>query len=349
MIFTVGQIASMVDGKVEGDSSAVIVGPSGIEDGQPGTITFLGNAKYSEHIYHTLASAVIVDTDFISEKPIKATLIRVPNVYTSLAVLMEKYNSFITLRPGFSSLASISADAIIGENTFIDDFVIIKPNVKIGSNTKIYGQVFLGDNVKIGSNVTLYPGVKIYHNCEVGNHTVIHANVVIGSDGFGFARDENGNYLKIPQTGNVIIEDDVEIGSNTVIDRASFGSTVIKEGAKLDNLIQIAHNVTVGKHTVIAAQAGISGSTQVGTGCLIGGQVGMVGHIHIADGTMVQAQSGISSSVKGKNVKLYGTPAMDFQNYLKSFAYFKKLPEIVQQLREVQTSFDIFKEKQKNK
>jgi UDP-3-O-[3-hydroxymyristoyl] glucosamine N-acyltransferase len=262
---------------------------------------------------------------------------------------MEKFNSNITLSPGISKSASVSSDAIIGQNTFIDDFVIIKPGARIGDNTKIYGQVFIGDNVSIGNNVTLYPGVKVYHNCEIGNNTMIHANVVIGSDGFGFARDEEGKYKKIPQTGNVIIEDNVEIGSNTVIDRASIGSTIIKEGVKLDNLIQIAHNVTVGQNTAIAALTAVAGSSEVGSNCMIGGQVGISGHIQIADGTMIQGQSGVTSSVKGPNAKLYGTPAIEFQSYLKSFAYFKKLPEIVQQIRDIQTSFDIFKEKQKTK
>lgn len=344
MKFTVGQIATMLDGVVEGDSSAVIFGPSGIEDAQAGSLTFLGNAKYTDHVYKTLATAIIVDANFKALKPLNASLIRVANVYTSLAILMEKFNSSITLRSGISSLSSVSDDALIGENTFIDDFVIIKPNVRIGSNTKIYGQVFIGDNVILGNDVTIYPGVKIYHNCEIGNHCVLHANVVIGSDGFGFARNENNNYKKIPQTGNVVIEDNVEIGSNTVIDRATIGSTVIKEGAKLDNLIQIGHNVVIGKHTVIAAQTGVAGSTQVGDTCLIGGQVGIAGHIHITDGTMIGAQSGISASVKDKNVKLWGTPALDFQSYLKSYAYFKKLPEIVLQLREVQKSLDVLKE-----
>ena len=347
MKFTVGQIATMVHGVVEGDSSAVIFGPSGIEEAQAGSITFLGNAKYADQIYKTQASAVIVDVDFKAIKPLHATLIRVVNVYSSLAILMEKFNSSITLNQGISSLASIASNVVIGNDTFIDDYVIIKPNVKIGSNTKIYGQVFLGDHVIIGDNVIIYPGVKIYHNCEVGNHCVLHANVVLGSDGFGFARVENGNYKKIPQTGNVIIEDHVEIGSNTVIDRATFGSTIIREGAKLDNLIQIGHNVIVGNHTVIAAQTGIAGSVQIGDNCLIGGQVGIAGHIKISDGTMIQAQSGIASSVKGKNAKMYGTPALDFNRYLKSYAYFKKLPEIVQELREVKASFDVIKETNK--
>jgi UDP-3-O-[3-hydroxymyristoyl] glucosamine N-acyltransferase len=348
MKVTAQQIATLVDGVVDGDPSVTVFGPSRIEDGKPGTITFLGNLKYTEYIYTTGASVIIVSNDFLPEKQINATLIKVKNVYGALAILMEKFNSSMSINAGISSKASIAEDCSIGKDTFIDDFVIIKPRVKIGINTKIYGQVFIGDGVEIGDHVVLYPGVKIYHNCKIGNYSVIHANAVIGSDGFGFARDDDGNFKKIPQTGNVIIEDHVEIGSNSVIDRASLGSTIIRSGAKLDNLIQIAHNVEVGNNTAIAAQAGIAGSTQIGAGCMVGGQVGMAGHIQVADGTMIQAQSGVASNVKGPNAKLYGSPALDYQNYLKSYAYFKKLPEIVQQLREIQASLDVLKETKKS-
>jgi UDP-3-O-[3-hydroxymyristoyl] glucosamine N-acyltransferase len=341
MEYTAVQIAQWVNGEIVGDPSITIWGPSRIEDATEGTITFLGNKKYTEHIYNTSASIVLVEKTFVSEKSIKPTLIKVDNVYASLAVLMERFNSTISINKGISKLASISPDVFIDLDTYVDDFVIIKPNVKIGKNTKIFGHVFIGDNVDIGENVTLYPGVKVYHNCKIGNNCVIHANSVIGSDGFGFARNDLGAFDKIPQTGNVILEDNVEIGSNSVIDRASIGSTIIKTGAKLDNLIQIAHNVIVGSHTVIAAQTGISGSTQVGNGCMIGGQVGMVGHIKIADGTMIQAQSGVASSVLETGSKMYGTPAIEYRNYLKSYAHFKRLPEINQQICDVQNKLDL--------
>lgn len=341
MNYKAGQIADWVDGELAGDADISIFGPSKIEEGIPGTITFLGNKKYNNYIYTTGASVVIVEKSFLPEKPVKATLIKVQNVYAALAVLMSKFDTTISIASGVSAKSSVSDDVLLSEKIYIDDFVIIKSNVKIGSNTKIYGQVFIGDHVQIGDDVIIYPGVKIYHNCRIGNHCIIHANTVIGSDGFGFARNESGIFEKIPQTGNVIIEDDVEIGSNVVIDRASIGSTIIKKGAKLDNLIQIAHNVTVGNNTVIAAQTGISGSTQIGNGCMIGGQVGMVGHIKIADGTMIQAQSGVASSVTEKDSKLYGTPALDYQKYLKSYAYFKKLPDIVHQLRQLQIKNDV--------
>ncbi|MBP6446813.1 MAG: UDP-3-O-(3-hydroxymyristoyl)glucosamine N-acyltransferase [Saprospiraceae bacterium] len=344
MEYSAVQIAGWVNGEIEGDASVTIFGPSKIEDAIEGTITFLGNKKYTEYIYNTSASIVLVEKAFVAEKSINPTLIRVDNVYASLALLMEKFNSSITIHKGISNLASIASGVIIGEDASIDDFVIVKPNVKIGNNAKIFGHVFIGDGVEIGDNVVLYPGVKIYHNCMVGNNCIIHANAVIGSDGFGFARNEAGAFEKIPQTGNVILEDFVEIGSNTVIDRASIGSTIIKKGAKLDNLIQVAHNVTVGNHTVIAAQTGISGSTQIGDGCMIGGQAGLAGHIKIADGTLIQAQSGVASSTE-KGAKLYGSPAIEYQNYLKSYAYFKRLPEIIQQLREIQTKVDILTQK----
>ena len=340
MQITVGQIATSIGGIVEGDSNIYISGASKIEDGQLGTFTFLANPKYNEHIYTTKAAAVLVDKDFKAQKDISTTLIRVENVYVALAILMETFDSSITLQYGIARTAIVAASATIDTGTLIDDYVIIKPNVKIGKNTKIYGHVFIGDKVEIGDNVTLYPGVKIYHNCIIGNNCTIHANAVIGSDGFGFAKDDDGQFKKIPQTGNVVLEDNIEIGSNTVIDRASIGSTLIKTGTKLDNLIQVGHSVTIGSNTAIAAQTALAGSAEIGDNCIIGGQVGIAGHIKIANGTMIQGQSGISSNIKTPNTKLYGTPALDYQNYLKSYAYFKKLPEIVQQLREIQSKVD---------
>ncbi len=346
MQITALNIAQLVNGIVEGDPHTVIYGPSKIEEGLPGTITFLANPKYKDYIYSTNASVVLVSSDFVPEKQISATLIKVENVYASLAFLMERFNTGMSIKSAIAKTAIVDETVVLGSDVAIDDYVIVKPNVKIGNHTKIFGQVFIGDRVEIGDHVTIYPGVKIYHNCKIGDRCVIHANTVIGSDGFGFAKDENGNYKKIPQTGNVVLENDVEIGSNTVIDRASMGSTIIKEGVKLDNLIQIAHNVSIGKNTAIAAQAGVAGSTSIGQNCLIGGQVGIVGHINIADGAMIQAQSGIASSIKEKDAKLYGYPAIDYQTYLKSYAYFKKLPEIVHQLRLIQSQLDNLKNNQ---
>lgn len=340
MHITAQIIADILDGEVIGDPTAAITGPGKIEEASHGMITFLANPKYKEYIYSTNASVVLVQDDFIPEKPLSPTLIKVKNVYASLAVLMEKFNSGMSVHPGVASTAVLDSSVQIGKDVRIDDYVIAKKNVVIGDGTTIYGHVFIGDNVTIGRNTILYPGVKIYHNCKIGNDCIIQANTVIGSDGFGFVRDEQGQYKKIPQTGNVVIEDFVEIGSNTVIDRASMGSTIIKKGAKLDNLIQIAHNVTIGSHTVMAAQSGVAGSSHLGENCMIGGQVGVAGHLKIADGAMVQAQSGIASAVKNPGAKLFGSPAMDYHNYLKSYAYFKKLPEMVQELRELRLKMD---------
>ncbi len=340
MQVTAIQIASLIGGKVIGDPETLVSGPSKIEEGQPGTITFLANPKYVSYIYDTKASIVLVSNDFIPERAVTTTMISVDNVYNALSILLSQFNSGISVFDGIAGSAVIDPSATISENVRIDDHVIIKKNVKIGKNTTIYGQVFIGDNVSIGENVTLYPGVKVYHNCEIGNNCILHSNTVIGSDGFGFARDEEGNYKKIAQTGNVVVEEDVEIGSNTVIDRATMGSTRICKGVKLDNLIQIAHNVTIGNNTAIAAQTGIAGSTKIGANCLIGGQVGIVGHIEIADGTMIQAQSGISSSIKNENAKLYGSPAIEYSNYLKSYAYFRKLPDMAQQIRKLEQELD---------
>jgi len=343
MQITAQIIADILSGELIGDPKSVITGPGKIEDAKQGDITFLGNLKYKDYIYDTKASVVLVSRDFKPEKPIPTTLIKVDNVYGALAILMEKFNTTISIDDGVASTAVIDSSVKLGQEVQIDDHVIIKKNVEIGNKTIVYGQVFIGDNVKIGQNTIIYPGVKIYHNCIIGDNCIIHANAVVGSDGFGFATDDNGNYKKIPQTGNVIIENNVEIGSNTVIDRASMGSTIIRQGAKLDNLIQIAHNVIIGKNTALAAQVGIAGSTQIGENCMIGGQVGIAGHLIIADGAMIQAQSGIGANVKQANSKLYGTPAIDYSNYLKSYAYFKKLPELVQQIRELQIEFDKIK------
>lgn len=341
MRFTLQQIASLIQGQIDGDPELIINGPGKIEEAGQGQITFLGNEKYEHYIYESKATAIIVDESFQPKSKIAAALIRVPNVYQALAVLMNHFQSSISAEPIVSRLSSVGENTFIGTETSIGDFCIIKKDVNIGNNCILYGQNFIGDHVTIGDNTIIYPGVKIYHNCEIGSNCIIHANTVIGSDGFGFAMDDQGKFSKIPQTGNVKIHDYVEIGANTVIDRASMGSTIIEKGVKLDNLIQIAHNVTIGAHSVIAAQSGISGSTKIGSKCMIGGQVGIVGHIDIAEGTQIQAQSGVASSVKEKNSKLYGYPALDYTQYLRAYAIFKKLPDMANQLRVIKEKLNI--------
>ncbi len=328
MQIRLGQIAEILGAVLIGDPNTPITGASKIEEGKEGTITFLANPKYASYLATTRSSAVIVQRDFLKEEGSHPALLLVENVYMALSVLMAHFQQKLTLAEGISPYATIDATAEIGEGTSIDAQVMIRKNVVLGRNVQVFGQVFIGDDSRIGDNTILYPGVKIYHNCVVGARCVIHANAVIGSDGFGFAKDEEGNYNKIPQTGNVVIGNDVEIGSNTVVDRASLGSTVLEDGVKLDNLIQVAHNVTIGKRTVIAAQAGIAGSSKVGEDSIIGGQVGIVGHLTLADKIQIQAQSGIASSITEPGSKWYGTPAIQYQNYLKSYAHFKQLSSL---------------------
>lgn len=342
MKITAQEISNIVQGEIEGDPDVIINRPSKIEEGEEGTISFLANPKYHEYAYSTKASVLLVSKDFHPEKTIKPTLIKVENVYSSLSKLLSSFET----KPensGISALSSVSDSSIIHETVSIGNFAVVSEGVNIGENTIISDQVFLGKNVKIGKNCLLYPGVKIYHDCEIGNDCIIHANAVIGSDGFGFATDESGEYKKIPQIGNVVIEDQVEIGSNTTIDRATMGSTMIHKGVKLDNLIQVGHNVSIGQNTVIAAQTGIAGSTKIGRNCQIGGQVGFVGHLNIPDGTRIQAQSGIASSPKEENTKLFGTPAIDYMNYVKSYAHFKQLPALIRELNTLKKEIEHLK------
>ena len=284
------ELGLLLNGIVEGDATVEVSGPSKIEEGKEGTISFLSNPKYEPYAYTTKASILLVSKEFKPDKPLNATLVRVDNVYASVAHLLEKFGGEIPTIKGISDDAFIHTEVKIGENASVGNFSVIKKGAVIGKNAVIYPQVFIDENVEIGDNVKLFPGVKIFHACKIGDNCTLHANVVIGSDGFGFAPQDDGSYTKIPQLGNVVLEDDVEIGANTVIDRATMGTTIIRKGAKLDNLIQIAHNVDVGESTVIAAQAGIAGSTKIGKNALIGGQAGIVGHVQIADGTRVQAQ-----------------------------------------------------------
>jgi UDP-3-O-[3-hydroxymyristoyl] glucosamine N-acyltransferase len=327
-------LAAFLNAKIEGDPDVEVSHPSKIEEALPGSVSFLGNPKYEPFAYTTQASVLVVAEDFKPQQEIKATMLRVPNVYQSLGTLLSHFER--NGKPtGISTMASIDSTAVINENVAIAAFTSIEKNVKIGSNSVIYNQVFIGHDVIIGNGVTLYPGVKIYAGCNIGDHVTIHANTVIGSDGFGFVMEE-GRFKKIPQLGNVVIESNVEIGSNCTVDRATMGSTIIRQGCKLDNLIQIAHNVEIGENTVIASQVGIAGSAKVGARCMIGGQVGISGHIHIPDGTQIQAQSGIMSSKDEPNQKLFGSPAIGYTDFLRSYALFKNLPELENRIRSIE-------------
>ena len=329
-------IAQLVNGTVEGDPMVKIDRPSPIEEGGIGTITFLGNMKYESYLYNTTASIVIIHKDYRLKRSIQPTLIRVHDVYASVALLQEKFSAALApTSVEISDLASIDNSAIVDPSSSIGDFVCIGEKANVGANCKVGPQVFIGDEVSIGENCIIYPGVRILQKCQIGSNCIIHSNAVIGSDGFGFAPQENGTYKKIPQLGNVILEDHVEVGANVTIDRASMGSTIIKSGAKLDNLIHVAHNVKVGKNTVVAAQAGVAGSTEIGENCQIGGQVGFVGHIKVANGTRIQAQSGIAGPVEQENSKLFGSPAIEYNNYLRSYAIFKKLPELYRHINKL--------------
>jgi len=332
MDFTIKQIAEITNGVIEGDSEATVSHLSKIEEGGAHSLTFLANPKYTHYIYETTASACIVDHDFIAEHPVATTLIRVPNAYMAFAQLLEAYNSMKKNKIGISSLACIAESSKIGDNCYIAEFVSVGENVKIGNNVKIYPHTVLGDDVVVGSDSTLFAGVKIYEDCIVGNQCTIHAGTVIGADGFGFAPQQGDEFKKVAQIGNVIIEDHVEIGANCCIDRATLGSTIIRQGVKLDNLIQVAHNVEIGNNTVIAAQSGVAGSAKLGKNIMIGGQVGVSGHITVADGVKIAAQSGIPNNIDEKESTVMGSPAFDASLYKRVFIVFRKLPEIYNRL-----------------
>jgi len=336
MTFPASQIALIVNGKVEGDPNATVDSFGKIEEATQGQLSFLANPKYEEFLYTTKASVLIINEAYELKQPVSTTLIRVPDAYTAFATLLSKYQEIMQQQlSGVQEPSYISKTASYGKQVFIGAFAYLGEKVKIGDNTKIYPQVYIGNNVTIGNNCIIHPGVRIYHDCQVGNHVTIHAGTIIGSDGFGFAPQADGSFKKVPQIGNVMIEDHVEIGSNTTIDRATIGSTIIRSGAKLDNLIQIAHNVEIGNSSVIAAQAGISGSTKIGKGVMIGGQAGIVGHIQLGDGAKVNAQSGVSKSVDaGKAVT--GSPAYDYTSALRSQAVTRKLPELEKRVKELE-------------
>jgi UDP-3-O-[3-hydroxymyristoyl] glucosamine N-acyltransferase len=337
MEFTIKQIAELLDGKVEGDDSKVVQRLDKIQEGEDGGIAFLSNLKYEPFIYTTNSSAVIVSEDFKPSKPIKTTLIRVPDAYTAFTTLLQAYAEITRdNKVGVEQPSYIGEKSEVGTNVYQAAFSYIGKNVKIGDNVKIHAHAFIGDQVKIGDNTIIHPGVKIYHDCVVGNNCEIHANSVIGADGFGFAPQADGTYKNIPQLGNVILEDEVNIGANTTIDRATMGSTVIKKGVKIDNLVQIAHNVVIGENTVIASQTGISGSTEIGKNCIIAGKAGIVGHIKIADKTTIGANTGISKSIKTPGTTVFGYMGFDPKDFLKSYTIFKKLPELQNKLQELE-------------
>jgi UDP-3-O-[3-hydroxymyristoyl] glucosamine N-acyltransferase len=331
MEFSAKQIAQIIDGIVEGDENILVSNLSKIEEGTIGTLSFLANSAYTNYIYSTNASIVIVNKSFVLENPVKSscTLIRVENAYESFAKLLELYNQINTEKEGVEQPSFVSSNATIGENCYVGAFAYIGQNVSIGNHVKIYPHVYIGDNCKIGNNTILFSGVKIYHDCLIGKNCTIHASTVVGSDGFGFAPNNEGHvFTKVPQIGNVIIEDDVEIGSNSSIDRATLGSTILRKGVKLDNLVQIAHNVEIGENTVIAGLSGIAGSTKVGKNCMIGAQVGVAGHLRIANGVKIAGQSGIGSSIDKEGEILQGSPAFNIGEFKRSYVLFRGLPKL---------------------
>lgn len=344
MEFTINQIAAMLGGQVKGEGNIKINMLAKIQDAKKGQIAFLSNPKYENYIYTTEASAVIVSTSFVPKKELAPTLILVEDPYSSFTVLLEEYHKFLSFqKSGIEEPSYIGKNTTVGDGIYRGAFSYIGNNVKIGKNVKIYPHAFVGDNVVVGDNCIIHPGVKLYQDTKVGNNCVIHAGTVIGSDGFGFAPQADGTYKTIPQLGSVLIEDNVTIGGNTVIDCATMhgDSTIIRQGVKLDNLIQIAHNVEVGKNTVIAAQTGISGSTKIGENNIIGGQVGIAGHLVIANNTSVGAQAGISKSIKEEGERIFGTPSINIGDYFKSYAVFKRLPDLHSRLRDLEKKVGI--------
>lgn len=335
MKFTAEQIADILEGEILGDPNVEVSKLSKIEEGVEGALTFLANPKYTSHIYSTKASIVIVNRSFISEKEVSSTLIKVDDAYKSFSKLLEYYNQVKLNKFGIEQPVVFPETTVMGKDIYLGAFSYIGDNVVIGDNVKIFPNCYIGDNVTIGDNTILFSGTKIYADCIIGKHCVLNSGVIIGADGFGFAPNEKGEYTKIPQIGNVILEDYVDIGAATTIDRATLGSTIIRRGAKLDNQIQIAHNVEIGKNTVIAAQTGIAGSTKIGENCQIGGQVGFAGHITIGNNVKIQAQSGIGRNVKDNEV-LQGSPALSYGDYNKSYVYFKNLPKMAKSINELE-------------
>ncbi|MBN2596402.1 UDP-3-O-(3-hydroxymyristoyl)glucosamine N-acyltransferase [Labilibaculum sp.] len=344
MEFTAEDIAEFLNGEVDGNAKVKVTNVSRIEEGKPGTLSFLANPKYEHYIYSTQSSIVLVNKNFETEKEIETTLIRVEDAYQALAQLLEMYEQSKPQKTGIEEPSFVSKSSKLGEKIYIGAFAYIGSNVQIGNNVKIYPHCYVGDNVTIGDNTILNSGVKIYEGCKIGAECIFHSGVVIGGDGFGFAPSSANNYKKVPQVGNVVIEDHVEIGANTCVDRATMGSTIIRKGVKLDNLIQVAHNVEIDENTVIASQTGIAGSAKIGKNCMIGGQVGIVGHLSIADEVKIAAQSGIGRTIKKEGTVLQGSPAFDFGPYQKSYVLFKNLPKMREQIIELEKEIKRLKE-----
>jgi len=336
MNFTASVIAEFLKGSVEGNPEAKVNDVSKIEEGKAGTLSFLANPKYEKYIYNTESTIVIVNEDFTPQKEIPATLIRVPNAYESFAALLRLYEQSKPKKAGVSPQSSIAESAKVGKDLYVGEFTVVSENVSLGSGVVLYPKVYVGEGVQIGEGTILHPGVKVYEGCVIGDHCVIHAGAIIGGDGFGFAPNQENNYEKVPQLGKVIIEDHVEIGANTTVDRSTMGATILRKGVKLDNLIMIGHNVEVGENTVIAAQSGISGSSKVGKNCMFGGQVGLIGHITIASGVKIAAQSGITKDIKEEGIVIQGSPAFEFGPYQRSYAVFRNLPKLAKQVSDLE-------------
>ncbi len=335
MKFTASQIAGILEGELEGNPDVAVDKLAKIESGEQGSLTFLANPKYTPHIYTTKSSITIVNRDFVAEHNLTTTIIKVDDAYESFSKLLEYYSQVKNNKVGIENPCYISSTASYGDNCYMGAFSYIGENATLGHNVKIYPNAYIGDNVTLGNNVIVYPGAKIFSETIIGNNCVIHSGAIVGSDGFGFAPNSKGEFSKIPQTGNVILEDNVDVGAGTTIDRATLGSTILRKGVKLDNQIQIAHNVEIGEHTVIAAQSGIAGSSKIGKHCLIGGQVGIVGHITIGDNVRIQAQSGIGKSIKNGEI-IQGSPALTYGDYNKSYVHFKNLPKIINRINEIE-------------
>ncbi|MEG1748425.1 MAG: UDP-3-O-(3-hydroxymyristoyl)glucosamine N-acyltransferase [Tannerellaceae bacterium] len=341
MEFSAQQIASFLNGTIEGNPDVKVNNFSKIEEGKPGTLSFLANPKYEHHIYNTEASIVLVNNDFTPAEPVKATLVKVENAYAALAILLNMVEQSKAKKSGIDATAFIATSAMVGDNCYVGNFAYIGKNSSLGNNCMIYPQAYVGDDVKVGDNTIIYPHVTIYDGCVIGCNCILHAGSVVGSDGFGFA-PEGENYKKIPQLGNVIIEDDVEIGANTTIDRAVMDSTIIRKGVKLDNLVQIAHNVEIGENTVMAAQVGIAGSVKIGRHCMFGGQAGLAGHLKIADNVVFGAQAGVISDIKEATTVL-GAPAINAKSFMRSSAVFSRLPEMYRTLGRLEREIEELK------
>jgi UDP-3-O-[3-hydroxymyristoyl] glucosamine N-acyltransferase len=348
MEITVGQLAKLVGGQVDGNADTVVSTFAPIDEAMPGALTFLSNPKYNHFLYTTQASAVLVGNDFTPEKEYSPCLIRVADVYSTVSALLEKFNANSVTKTGREEPCFVAASAKLGTDVYVGAFAYIGEKASIGNNVKIFPQAYIGDGVEIGDNTIIYAGARLYSNTRIGKNCILHAGCVLGSDGFGFAPQPDGSYKKVPQTGNVVIDDNVEIGANTTIDRATMKSTHIHTGVKLDNLIQVAHNVEIGENTAIAAQAGISGSTHIGKRNVIGGQVGVVGHITTADGTQIGAQSGISKSITEPDRKWFGSPADEYKQAIKAQVIFKKLPELYAEIRELKAELKKLKDEKKS-